>query len=162
MKMLESEGSQFVAILKYKFNFLMQISTSIIPLHTKKNQLHELKVYENNSPGQFIKTLKASDADSGVNSLLTFALDDESNAMFELENRTGKLRVQGRLDREEKEMHTFQVVVKDNGEPVRTDMASVVVRVMDENDEKPTFPLAVQSFTVQENEPPGKSRKSSS
>lgn len=116
-----------------------------------------MKVYENNSPGQFIKTLKASDADSGVNSLLTFVLADESNDMFEVENTTGKLRVRGRLDREEKDKHTFQVVVKDFGEPVRTDVTSVVVHVMDENDERPTFPMQVQSFTVLENEPPGES-----
>lgn len=100
---------------------------------------NETSVLENTALNTVVTVVKAIDRDEGRNGYLEYSLSDSSGGMFTLGNADGLLRVNGKLDRETKANYTLKVKAKDRGEPPRQTEAELVVRVLDENDNSPTF-----------------------
>jgi len=62
-----------------------------------------------------------------------------------------KLVLVKRLDRESRDQFRFRVVAVDGGDPPRSGSVDVLLRVLDANDNVPTFDRAVYEATVAEN-----------
>ncbi|XP_041916642.1 protocadherin-1 isoform X2 [Alosa sapidissima] len=118
--------------------------------------LFEVEFAEENQPGDKVLDVVASDADSGTNAELTYSIIMESSikGLFEINANTGEIRVLNQLDREHKEQYEFHVAAADKGVPSQRGTATVVVRVLDRNDNDPKFMLSGYSFSVLENMPP--------
>jgi protocadherin Fat 4 len=71
--------------------------------------------------------------------------------MFSLGPVDGLLRVSGRLDREARANYTLEVTARDRGDPPRHTKQSILVRVLDENDNSPVFDPKQYSASVAEN-----------
>lgn len=56
-----------------------------------------------------------------------------------MDEETGVIRTNVDIDREEEDQFVFDVFVKDNGIPSFTSTGSVVINVMDQNDNIPKF-----------------------
>ena len=124
-------------------------------------------VVENSAPGLEVIYITASDADSGENAELTFDLlgqiESESDCYstcqaveicsslpppsnissfsFTIHNQTGLVTTALPLDREERETHLLVIQVSDSGRETRlSSLTCLLVTVLDENDETPTFP----------------------
>ncbi|KAM3179332.1 hypothetical protein ACTXT7_000810 [Hymenolepis weldensis] len=108
----------------------------------------------------------ARDADAGENARISYHLepdprDQSSVSYFSIDQNTGALFAVVPLDREAKSWHKFTVVATDHGEPPLSTSVEVLVHVENLNDNVPQFinqlaPEAGYSFSVDENEPPGR------
>ena len=123
---------------------------------TFSNDLIEISVYENNSPGELLYRLNATDADemitwnSGLRTPLIFEIDQTGQKFFSLDPSTGNLYTKETFDREKQEAIEFSVVARDHGTPQRSATAKVVVRILDKNDHIPEFEQKEYNISVPE------------
>lgn len=106
---------------------------------------------ENNSPGSQVTKVTATDADTGRNGEISYVLGADAPPEFDLDYRTGMLTAVTKLDREKQEKYYLTVLAKDNGVPPLITNATVVVRVLDQNDNVPVFSHDEYNFYVPEN-----------
>ncbi|XP_059400561.1 protocadherin-1-like [Carassius carassius] len=118
--------------------------------------LFEVKFAEENQPGEKVVDVVASDADSGTNAELVYSIiaDSSTRGLFEIDPNSGEVRARSPLDREHKERYEFRVTAADKGVPSHRGTATVVIKVLDRNDNDPKFMLSGYSFSVLENMPP--------
>uniref|UniRef100_A0A8C6UJL4 Protocadherin 1a n=1 Tax=Neogobius melanostomus TaxID=47308 RepID=A0A8C6UJL4_9GOBI len=118
--------------------------------------LFEVEFAEENQPGEKVVDVTASDADHGTNAELVYNIlgDSSIKGLFEIDPNTGEVRARSPLDREHKERYEFRVTAADKGSPVHKGTATVVIKVLDRNDNDPKFMLSGYSFSVLENMPP--------
>ncbi|CAG0913257.1 unnamed protein product [Notodromas monacha] len=97
-------------------------------------------------------SLTATDVDLGVNSAVEYKIvDGNEDGRFGI-FPDGMLFLKRGLDRETTDYYGLSVVARDNGVPARSSSASVVIRVIDENDNKPVFSNETFNFYLRENE----------
>ncbi|XP_029518352.1 protocadherin-1 [Oncorhynchus nerka] len=118
--------------------------------------LFEVDFAEENQPGDKVLDVVATDADSGSNAELTYSIimDSTTKGLFEIDPKTGEVHVRNTLDREHREQYEFHVAAADKGSPSLRGTATVVIKVLDRNDNDPKFMLSGYSFSVLENMPP--------
>ncbi|KAL1021702.1 hypothetical protein UPYG_G00016810 [Umbra pygmaea] len=104
-----------------------------------KQSLHEVSVVENNPPNTFLIQLQATDPDSEGRGEIIYLLGSDAPDIFLLDRVTGVLTVSTPLDREEKETYRFMVRAVDRGSPSRESIATVLLTVLDRNDNSPRF-----------------------
>nr|XP_020454554.1 cadherin-23 isoform X2 [Monopterus albus] len=117
-------------------------------------------VFENVNLGTTIVRVSATDADSGLFSVIEYSLVD-GEGKFGIKPSTGEIYVLSPLDRETKDHYTLTAVARDNpgGSPNnrRENAVQVLVTVLDINDYRPRFTERVYNTSVFENEPSGTS-----
>ncbi|EMP27479.1 Protocadherin-7 [Chelonia mydas] len=117
----------------------------------------EVSFPENNSPGERVATVVATDADSGKNAEIFYSLEpsplssEAPGGIFSIDPDSGDVLVQAVLDREQRDTYEFQVTARDKGAPALQGSTTVVVRVADRNDNEPRFMQDVFTFYVKEN-----------
>ncbi|XP_011472985.3 protocadherin-7-like isoform X1 [Oryzias latipes] len=111
----------------------------------------EVHFAENNSPGERVVTVVATDADSGKNAEVVYILDPASNGPFYIDADNGDIRATEVLDREQRDRYELRVIAKDKGIPPLQGSATVVVQVTDRNDNAPKFVQEIFTFYVKEN-----------
>ncbi|XP_011637579.1 protein dachsous [Pogonomyrmex barbatus] len=99
-------------------------------------------VLEGNTKGDFVVKLSASDADQGLNSRILYHIVDGNpdNAFTISPPYSGIVRTNIVLDREIREKYRLTIIATDQGNPQLTGTAALSVRVIDVNDNQPTFP----------------------
>lgn len=117
--------------------------------------MYEVDFQEENQPRDKVLDVVATDADSGTNAELTYniILDSAIKGLFEINRNTGEIRVMDQLDREYRERYEFHVEASDKGVPSMRGTATVVVNILDRNDNDPKFMLSGYTFSVLENMP---------
>uniref|UniRef100_H3C2D5 Protocadherin b n=1 Tax=Tetraodon nigroviridis TaxID=99883 RepID=H3C2D5_TETNG len=124
----------------------------------------ELDVSESASPatprGERFSLSNAVDPDVGSNSVKTYYLTESQ--YFNIEVQTGRdsskfveLILKKALDREQQSVHNLILTAVDGGKPARSGTASVIVRVLDTNDNSPTFDKSHYDLKIMENSPIG-------
>lgn len=112
-----------------------------------------LSIPENNTPGTQLTKISATDADSGKNAEITYLLGPNAPSIFSVDRRTGILSAMRRLDREKQDRYVFTVLARDGGRPSIQSNATVIVTVLDQNDNSPSFTHSEYNFYVPENLP---------
>ncbi|XP_032666091.1 protein dachsous isoform X2 [Odontomachus brunneus] len=99
-------------------------------------------VLEGNTKGDFVVKLSASDADQGMNSRILYHIVDGNpdNAFTISPPYSGVVRTNIVLDREIREKYRLTIIATDQGNPQLTGTAALSIRVIDVNDNEPTFP----------------------
>ena len=90
-------------------------------------------VPEKTASGVIVLTLNATDADIGSNAEITYSIP-ESGTPFFIQTNTGKLLVQGNLDREAVDSYQLVVRAVDNGSPQRSAEITLNITITDLND----------------------------
>lgn len=110
-----------------------------------------LKAEENNAIGDVVGEVKATDIDIGRNAKLTYTLKNSSGYNFWLDSISGELRANFVLDRENVSQFLLTIAVTDDGSPPLSGSASVVLTVLDQNDNYPVFsPPNYEIFVYEE------------
>uniref|UniRef100_A0A8B9J6P8 Cadherin-23 n=1 Tax=Astyanax mexicanus TaxID=7994 RepID=A0A8B9J6P8_ASTMX len=121
---------------------------------------YQRQVLEDVALGTIIVRVSATDADSGLFSVIEYSLVD-GEGKFGITPSTGDIYILSRLDRETKDRYTLTAIARDNpgGSPNnrRENSVQVLVTVLDVNDFRPRFSSSVFSTNVFENEPSGTS-----
>ncbi|KAG8438989.1 hypothetical protein GDO86_005249 [Hymenochirus boettgeri] len=117
--------------------------------------LMEVTFPENNDINDLVMEVSATDADSGSNSQLSYSIQSDplTRVIFSINPDSGQIRVNTVLDREQREHYDFHVVAADKGTPSLRGTSSVVITILDRNDNDPKFMLNGYNFSVMENMP---------
>lgn len=91
--------------------------------------------------------------DTGNNARLSYRL--QGSPAFRISPNTGWIYLALSLDRETVDRYALTVLATDNGSPAATASASVLVTVIDENDNEPRFEKESYSFELLEDLPAG-------
>uniref|UniRef100_A0A3Q4GSQ4 Si:ch73-379j16.2 n=1 Tax=Neolamprologus brichardi TaxID=32507 RepID=A0A3Q4GSQ4_NEOBR len=120
---------------------------------------YTVTIKENAPAGTFLLTVNASDSDEGLNGEIEYSLKRKlrglSSDPFDLDSKTGKLAVKGRLDYEETQVYEIKVLAADKGVVALSTLCSVVIRVEDVNDNPPEIEITSFSSRIPEDAPPG-------
>nr|XP_003404603.1 protocadherin beta-6 [Loxodonta africana] len=116
-------------------------------------ELYEVQVSENNPLGSLVVTVSATDLDAGSFGEVSYALFqvDDINQPFEINAITGEIRLRRMLDFEEFQSHHVDVEATDGGG--LSGKCSVVIKVLDMNDNAPELTMSSLTNPIPENLP---------
>lgn len=115
----------------------------------------EVSVEENNTPGVTLLRVSASDVDSGPNGELSYYLEHEESNVFSINSSNGVLKALVPFDREKEPSYSVRIIVKDHGLPSKNDSCLIVINILDQNDNPPVFSSKEFTFYIPENLPRG-------
>ncbi|XP_041054608.1 protocadherin Fat 4 [Carcharodon carcharias] len=119
-----------------------------------KQSIYRCEIYENVSARK-VCNVSAADLDSGLNGFLEYSIfDGNANDAFKINSSSGVIRTARMLDREQMAIYTLIVEAKDKGSNSKTGTATVIISVLDKNDNAPRF-FQIFLAHVVENAPVG-------
>ncbi|CAL8264087.1 unnamed protein product [Lota lota] len=103
--------------------------------------------------GYFVAKIRAVDADSGYNALLSYHISEPKGTnLFRIGTSTGEIRTKRRMSDNDLKTHPLVVLVSDNGEPSLTATVSIDVVVVENTGDLQTqfrhVPLKEDSFSA--------------
>ncbi|XP_044515761.1 protocadherin alpha-3-like [Gracilinanus agilis] len=124
-----------------------------------EKKIYKVKLAENSLNGTLVMKVSASDMDEGINSqiIYSFARDVSSNILskFSIDQINGDVRVIGQIDFEESKSYEIQAEATDKGMPKMVGHCTILVEVMDTNDNAPQVAVKSLSLPVPEDSPTG-------
>ncbi|KAL2779040.1 protocadherin beta-6 isoform 2 [Daubentonia madagascariensis] len=116
-------------------------------------ELYEAQVPENNPLGSLVITVSARDLDAGSFGEVSYALFqvDDVNQPFEINTITGEIRLRKALDFEEFQSYHVDIEATDGGG--LTGKCSLVLKVLDVNDNAPELTMSSLTSPIPENLP---------
>uniref|UniRef100_A0A8C1V9Y8 FAT atypical cadherin 1a n=1 Tax=Cyprinus carpio TaxID=7962 RepID=A0A8C1V9Y8_CYPCA len=117
-------------------------------------------VMENSPKDVSIIQIEAFDPDTKSSEKLSYKITSGNpQGFFSINPKTGLVTTTSRkLDREQQDEHILEITVSDQGIPVKSATVRVIVKVLDENDNKPQFMEKVYKIKLPEREKPEKER----
>uniref|UniRef100_A0A1I8FPU6 Cadherin domain-containing protein n=1 Tax=Macrostomum lignano TaxID=282301 RepID=A0A1I8FPU6_9PLAT len=104
----------------------------------------------------FILSLTAADADAGPNGNVTYRIiSGNEGSRFRLDAISGNLSLVAALDYETTRDYTLRVQAADGGSPPRISTSSILISVLDVNDETPQFKQSNYAMSIPETLPVG-------
>jgi len=126
--------------------------------------VYEVSVLENSAIGLSLLALSASDNDAGENAAVVFEVGHQETGNYHhlaagpyltIEPESGIVRIGSLLDYEEAAQISVVVLARDKGKSTSlSSSATVLVRILNENDCVPKFMQPSFSFGISENMPP--------
>ncbi|KAI1233995.1 hypothetical protein IHE44_0003703, partial [Lamprotornis superbus] len=116
--------------------------------------VYKVKALEGSELGTLLVTLSATDPDEEINSdiiyLFSKRVSTKVKEMFTIDENKGEIRLQGKLDYEEMDRYEIPVEARDKGSPPLSGHCSVVLEVLDVNDNAPEVWVTSLSVPVSE------------
>lgn len=111
---------------------------------------YTVSIQEETLPPTTVTSVLAIDKDTGKNSIITYRLVDDINGIFSIDDNSGEIVTNTKLDRETDDHYTLVVEAVDQGYPSLTGSTMVHITVLDINDNPPRF-TRLFSVNVTEN-----------
>ncbi|XP_047209259.1 protocadherin gamma-A12-like isoform X31 [Girardinichthys multiradiatus] len=118
--------------------------------------IYKTSVEENSPVGTVVLTVNATDEDEGLNGVVTYDfghISDEVKAIYEIDSKTGEIKLMTGVDFETVPLFELRVTAKDG--LGLTSYSKVIIDITDVNDNAPIIYLKSLSSPVPENIPPG-------
>ncbi|XP_029298079.1 protocadherin beta-16-like [Cottoperca gobio] len=118
--------------------------------------VYKTSLPENSPLDTLVITVSATDADEGLNSEITYGFDhvsDENSNVFSLHHKSGEVRVAESIDYEKVSSYEMQISAKDGLGLVS--YATLIIEVIDINDNSPVIYVKSLSNPFPENVSPG-------
>ncbi|XP_017772974.1 PREDICTED: protein dachsous [Nicrophorus vespilloides] len=115
-------------------------------------QEDDVSVREAQPQGTEVVRVKAIDADKGYNSTITYKLlnNRDSDGVFTIDPTTGVIKTNAYLDHDERSIYRLTVAATDGGMPAKQTVRTLRIKVLDLNDNTPTFTSSSLVFEVRE------------
>ncbi|XP_028382946.2 protocadherin alpha-3-like [Phyllostomus discolor] len=124
-----------------------------------EKSVYKARLFENASNGTLAVIVNASDLDEGVNKDIVYSFSTDTSAdilsKFHLDPINGYISVKGNLDFEETKLYEIQVEATDKGTPPMADHCTVLVEILDTNDNVPELVIKSLYLPVLEDAPLG-------
>lgn len=119
--------------------------------------VYTFDVSEDKPVGREVGKVSATDRDDGNNGKVIYSLlyTVDVNSKFLVNRDTGSITTNAQLDFEQIRQHILYIKAEDQGRPVRTSIAKVILNVKDVNDEFPKFSADSYVMKVSLDEPIG-------
>lgn len=112
--------------------------------------IYFVDMLENNKPNTDIVQVSAIDNDIDTNGEITYSVWATGDYRFTMDPLSGIIKTQSAFDRETDSSIRLYAYAKDGGVPARTSTATVIINVLDENDNVPEFDEPFYEFSVTE------------
>ncbi|XP_050668610.1 protein dachsous isoform X2 [Leptidea sinapis] len=120
------------------------------------DSVYKTSVLEAATAGTPVIQVTATDADEGENSEIRYSLSSTPQSdWFSIDERSGLITTRSQVDCETNSMPQLTVVASDRGNPALSATATLLVTVLDVNDNEPIFDQSFYNVTVLENEAVG-------
>ncbi|XP_075902927.1 protocadherin alpha-3-like isoform X7 [Nelusetta ayraudi] len=128
-------------------------SPAILPPYSEHGSVNSETISYSAEVGQIVAKIRAVDADSGYNALLSYHLSDpKGNNLFRIVTSSGEIKTKRRMSDNDLKTHPLVVLVSDSGEPSLTATVSIEVVVVESaGDMKTPFshaPVKKENFSV--------------
>ncbi|XP_067374275.1 protocadherin alpha-8-like isoform X18 [Channa argus] len=141
------------------------LNVTVIVLDSNDNhpvfnqEVYSVAIPENVGADTSVIKVKATDVDEGTNGEIEYffggQLDRKIYDMFMLDKDSGEIKVKGEIDFEKTEVYKLDVHATDKGQPPMSTDCRVIIKVLDENDNKPEIDVTSLSKIVPEASKPG-------
>ncbi|XP_042275759.1 protocadherin alpha-2-like isoform X7 [Thunnus maccoyii] len=107
-------------------------SPAILAPYSEHDSVNSESIPYSAEAGYFVAKIRAVDADSGYNALLSYHLSEpKGNNLFRIGTSTGEVRTKRRMSDNDLKTHPLVVLVSDNGEPSLSATVSIDVVVVE-------------------------------
>ena len=163
---LDHEQTQFYFINVTASNPVLSTTVEVLVIVTDVNDNRPIfsqsnysgEVFEHSVTDTGIVIVEVTDADSGDNGAIRFSIDSGNfQNLLQIDSITGELglvSVLGDIDREVIQEFNLVVMAHDLGDPQMSSSAIVMVRVLDINDNAPSFTLDNDTASIPEDSAP--------
>ncbi|XP_041049368.1 protocadherin beta-15-like isoform X8 [Carcharodon carcharias] len=121
--------------------------------------VYRVRLPENAPKGTLVIKLNATDLDDGPNGEIVYSFSSHASArvreLFNVDSRTGEIRIKGNLNYEENGVFEINVQAMDKGAHASPVYCDVLVNITDVNDNAPEVTLTSMFSPVSEGSPPG-------
>ncbi|KAM9795532.1 protocadherin alpha-8-like [Neosynchiropus ocellatus] len=141
------------------------LNVTVIVLDSNDNnpifsqEVYSVSIPENLKRQTSVVQVQATDLDEGLNGEVEYffggELDPQIYEMFILDKNTGEIRINGDIDFEQNAIFKLDVHANDKGTPSTSADCRVIIKVLDENDNKPEIEVTSISNMVPEDSKPG-------
>lgn len=115
----------------------------------------QAEVMENSPVGTFVAYVSVTDRDQGENGKVSCSINNDYFSQSRSQSSDFQIVTMVPLDREDCDSYQMTISCSDQGLPPQTTAAQLKVRVLDENDNTPTFARQRYEVTIEENRDPG-------
>ncbi|XP_044218759.1 protocadherin alpha-5-like isoform X4 [Thunnus albacares] len=127
-------------------------SPAILAPYSEHGSVNSESIPYSAEVGYFVAKIRAVDADSGYNALLSYHLSEpKGNNLFRIGTSTGEIRTKRRMSDNDLKTHPLVVLVSDNGEPSLSATVSIDVVVVESTADIQTqfrhVPVKEESFS---------------
>uniref|UniRef100_A0AAY4DI89 Cadherin domain-containing protein n=1 Tax=Denticeps clupeoides TaxID=299321 RepID=A0AAY4DI89_9TELE len=127
-------------------------SPVILPPYSEQSSVVSENVPYSAEAGYFVAKIRAVDADSGYNALLSYHISEpRGNSLFRIGTSSGEIRTKRRMSDNDLKTHPLVILVSDHGEPARSATVSIEVAVVEHTGDLQTqfrhVPLKEDSFS---------------
>ncbi|XP_068613933.1 protocadherin alpha-12-like [Brachionichthys hirsutus] len=127
-------------------------SPAILPPYSEHGSVNSESIPYSAEAGYFVAKIRAVDADSGYNALLSYHLSEPNgNHLFRIGTSTGEIRTKRRMSDNDLKSHPLVVLVSDNGEPSLSATVSIDLVVVESTADIQTqfrhVPIKEESFS---------------
>ncbi|KAM4763941.1 protocadherin alpha-5-like [Cyanocitta cristata] len=116
--------------------------------------VYKVQLPENTTPGTVFFQLTATDNDEGINRVIYYSFSDtipsKVQDLFIIDKNSGEIRTDGELDFEDIQSYDLEIEARDKGTPPLSGHCSVVLEVLDVNDNAPEVWVTSLSVPVPE------------
>ncbi|KAG7518067.1 protocadherin alpha-3-like [Solea senegalensis] len=117
-------------------------------------EAYSASINENTAPGTIVIQVNATDSDESANSDIVYSFGNEVDVnvpkLFSIDPETGEIKVIGVIDFEEKKTYAIDVQASDKGPVPLTSDKTVIIKVIDHNDNPPEIEVTSFSKSVPE------------
>ncbi|TRY81236.1 hypothetical protein DNTS_021845 [Danionella cerebrum] len=107
-------------------------SPAILAPYSELGSIHTENIPYSAEAGYFVAKIRAVDADSGYNALLSYHISEpKGNNLFRIGSSSGEIRTKRRMSDNDLKTHPLLISVCDNGEPSLSSTVSVDVLVLE-------------------------------
>ncbi|XP_029547567.1 protocadherin alpha-2 isoform X5 [Salmo trutta] len=127
-------------------------SPVILPPYSDHGSVHSENIPYSADAGYFVAKIRAVDADSGYNALLSYHISEPKGTnLFRIGTNNGEIRTKRRMSDNDLKTHPLVILVSDNGEPSLSATVSIDVVVVESTDDMQTtfrqLPVKEESFS---------------
>ncbi|XP_053372292.1 protocadherin beta-16-like isoform X36 [Clarias gariepinus] len=121
-----------------------------------QEKVYRATVTENATKGTKLITVSASDTDEGSNGRVTYYMSktvDRLSDLFIIDQNSGVVVLNGQVDFEKGNQYQLEIQAKDNGG--LSDSCTIIIYVLDINDNEPSITILSMSSSISEDSPSG-------
>ncbi|XP_035265783.1 protocadherin alpha-1-like isoform X12 [Anguilla anguilla] len=111
-------------------------SPAVLPPYSDQGPVNTENIPYSAEAGYFVAKIRAVDADSGYNALLSYHITEpKGSSLFRIGSSTGEIRTKRRMSDNDLKTHPLVVLISDHGEPSLSSTVSIDVVVVEDGSE---------------------------
>ena len=111
-------------------------SPAVLPPYSNQGSVNTENIPYSAEAGYFVAKIRAVDADSGYNALLSYHITEpKGSSLFRIGSSTGEIRTKRRMSDNDLKTHPLVILISDHGEPSLSATVSIDVVVVEDGSE---------------------------